>query len=233
MILCKHGLLLLLNVELKSSGFRHISSLNMDLPDQECPANLKLTKSGSLRLCGKTTDGPGCDSVVIPAHGQYYDSVCGRLKGYQYASTDAFLSGNIDGPYVDGVSITHGQNPRKHVWTFASGLVRYDQYDRGLKPATCPGVGGTPQPAFVADNYYCSSGNPITQNWAHILYDNPLWTSPALNCQCSAAKCYGDALLFCVKLPEATKDDLELRICTDQVLADEDIRIESFDFYTK
>ena len=28
----------------------------------------------------------------------------------------------IDIPYVDGVSITHGASPRKHIWTYAAGL---------------------------------------------------------------------------------------------------------------
>ena len=38
---------------------------------------------------------------------------------YQFASTDAFgLRTNdtsIDSNYVDGVSLTHGNNPRKHL----------------------------------------------------------------------------------------------------------------------
>ena len=205
----------------------------MAIPDRTCPANLKLTKSGPLRVCGKTTNGPGCDSVVIHTYGKKYQNVCGRVRGYQYTSTDAFRRfggtyATIDDPYVDGVSITYGY-PRKHVWTFASGIVQYAQRD-DLKHVTCPAVGGTLQPEFVANNYFCSSGNPA-QGWFGILYDTPLWSSPAGNCQ--GSECHGDPLLFCVKLPEPTTDDLELRICTDQHLADEDVRIESFDFFIK
>lgn len=140
---------------------------------------------------------------------------------------------DIDDPYVDGVSITHGHHPRKHVWTLASGIVQYTE-DHHLKKTTCPGVGGNPQQTFVANNYYCSSGNP-TRSWSRTLYDLPLWSSLALNCQCSDHERYGNAPLFCVKLPETTRDGLELRICTDQSLDDEDVRIdhESFDFYIK
>ena len=29
---------------------------------------------------------------------------------------------NIDGNYVDGISLTHGRNPREHIWTFAGAL---------------------------------------------------------------------------------------------------------------
>ena len=204
----------------------------MAVPGQTCPANLRLKTSGSLRFCGKATNGPSCDSVVISANGQSYHEVCGSVRGYQYASTDGFrrygTSSTINSPYVDGVSITHGQNPRKHVWTFASGLIQFKS--NGNKASTCPGVGGTLPPTFVADDYFCSSGNPA-QNWLHTLYDRPLWSSPAGNCQ--GSECYGDTLLFCVRLQEPTYDNLELRICTDQSLPDEDIRIESYDFYIK
>ena len=204
----------------------------MAVPGQTCPANLRLKTSGPLRLCGKATDGPSCDSVVIPTNGQSYWEVCGSVRGYQYYSTDSFRRfgalSNIDSPYVDGVSITYGQNPRKHVWTFASGLIQFTQ--SSYKQYTCPGVGGTLPPAFVADDYFCSSGNPA-QNWLPIVYDRPLWSSPAGNCQ--GSECYGDTLMFCVRLQEPTYDNLELRICTDQDMANEEVRIESYDFYIK
>ena len=43
----------------------------------------------------------------------------------QFGSPDAFVChGNctIDSRYVDGVSITHGASPRKHIWTYAAGV---------------------------------------------------------------------------------------------------------------
>ena len=57
------------------------------------------------------------------------------MRGYQYVSPDGFPSNigsrvlvhnpNIDNIYVDGVSITYGSNPRKHVWTLAVGFDDY------------------------------------------------------------------------------------------------------------
>jgi hypothetical protein len=52
--------------------------------------------------------------------------VCGKIRAYQYATPDSFglrdTHGQvIDGNYVDGVSLTHG-NPKHHLWTFAASL---------------------------------------------------------------------------------------------------------------
>ena len=120
-------------------------------PIQNCPDSLELVMYGSHQLCGKKTDRGACDSIMIPLNGQAtYTQVRGRLKGFQFGSIDAFTSrtGSIDGIYIDGVSITYGQNPRKHVWSFG---VCQSQYwtDR----STCPGTGyGNAQPMFVRNN---------------------------------------------------------------------------------
>lgn len=39
----------------------------------------------------------------------------------------------IDGAYVDGLSITHGINPRHHIWTYAAG-----NSENGTHDANCP-----------------------------------------------------------------------------------------------
>ena len=45
--------------------------------------------------------------------------------------------------------------------------------------------------------------------------------------------CEDDDLFFCVNLPEPTTDNLEIRVCADEGTGNEDIRIESMDFYTR
>ena len=49
--------------------------------------------------------------------------MCGRVIGYQFESPDAFYHdhalGNINQPYMDGISVTYG-SPRTHIWTFAA-----------------------------------------------------------------------------------------------------------------
>ena len=86
----------------------------------------------------------------------------GRVRGYQYASPDAFngMYEDIDDPYVDGVSITHGQNPRQHIYTFASASRSSASPSTGK--GTCPNSGyGNAAPDFVASNYICDSGMMI------------------------------------------------------------------------
>ena len=67
-----------------------------------------------------------CNSATFPTQG---NQVCGRIIGYQFGQPGAFVVGNIndpqtiDGPYVDGVSLTYG-NPQQHIWTFANALIR-------------------------------------------------------------------------------------------------------------
>ena len=162
---------------------------------------------------------------MIPIGGQSYTEVHGRMIAYQYASPDAFNVGSpgINGPYVDGISITYG-SPRKHVWTLGAGVYSYRNHG-----STCPGTGyGRPQPNFVANHYFCTSGN-FNNGWAHKLNDVPLWSTTTGDCDRSAH----DVPYFCAKLPQATTEDLELRICTNQALADEDIQIESINIYVR
>ena len=95
----------------------------MTVTAQSCPDALQLHTSDSLQLCGKT--GRGCDSIKINVSGQSYQQVRGTVKAYQFGTTDGFLrwaggspiggSDDIESAYVDGISITHGQSPRKHV----------------------------------------------------------------------------------------------------------------------
>ena len=221
--------------EVQSSGFHHIYSLNMAIPGQCCPDALKLHTHNSLRLCGKKTKA-NCDSIIISTGGQTYQEVRGKAKAYQFGSPDGFSTRGdsaIESNYVDGISITHGKSPRKHIWTYAIG---FRQYRAGTpNPSTCPSTGGgRAPPGFVGDDHFCSSansGNPGQErsDWAPVLYPTPLWS----NIQGDCSDCGGNDLFFCVKLPRPTTDDLEVRICTDEDLGNEDIHIESMDFYIR
>ena len=197
-------------------------------PDQNCPDSLELKMYGSRRLCGKKTVGGACESITIPVNGQSYSQVRGRVQGLQFGTPDAFASGgsNIDGIYVDGVSITYGQSPRKHVWSFGAGLNQY----RAIAN-TCPGTGyGSPQPAFVANNYYCTSGNPSPDTYEFKVYDTPLWSTMNGICGHCNTNIY-EVPFFCTRLPQSTVDDLEVRVCCDEALSNEDILLESIELY--
>lgn len=216
-----------------AAGFRHIYSLDIKDLGQSCPENWTLSTTNSMRMCGKKTERNTCDSLVISTHGQAYTSVRGRIRAFQFGSPDAFMVSttepSIDDAYVDGISITHGQNPRKHVFTLGVGVVQYHMGPGDRQKFTCPNTGhGNPQPAFVADKYFCSSGvSSLEIQPGELFSDTPLWTDGV---KCDDCMC---PRTFCVNLGEQTTDDLELRICTDEALSNEDVRIEMIDLWIK
>ena len=78
-------------------------------------------------------------STTFPVHGIEYSQVYGRVIGYQDKTPDAFSpyydnrSLTIDDSYVNGISLTHGQSLRQHIWTFAA-AVDEERSD----PLVCP-----------------------------------------------------------------------------------------------
>ena len=111
--------------------------------------------------------------------------VCGQLRGCQYQSPDGFAHGNnnIDSCYVDGISITYGSSPRKHIWTYAGGLISDNvPYSGGCCPCNSDNpIAHLYKPNFIGDDYYCESGIPPyvsgnTHRWQPVLYVNDtLW----------------------------------------------------------
>ena len=214
----------------QSSGFDHIYQLDMTVPHHNCPDVLELHTFNSLRVCGRKLGPTKCNSIQIPTNGISYQQVRGRVRAYQFGSPDAFTTSNrdsTDANYVDGIIITHGNSPRKHIWTYAIGLFYRDSI------YSCPSTGsGTAPPAFVGRNYFCSSGNPGNsggnRGWEPVFYPTQLWS----NIQGDCSDC-GNDLFFCVQLPQPTMDNLEVRVCTDEDLTNEDVLIESMDFYIR
>uniref|UniRef100_A0A1X7TEA5 Uncharacterized protein n=1 Tax=Amphimedon queenslandica TaxID=400682 RepID=A0A1X7TEA5_AMPQE len=63
----------------------------------------------------------GCRSNAFQTNGISYSQICGKVVGYQKGRSNGVNSGNVNNPYIDGVSITRG-SPRKHVWSYIAGL---------------------------------------------------------------------------------------------------------------
>ena len=170
-------------------------------------------------------------SHIHYTYGVQYQQVCGRVRGYQFRSPDAFhttysWSCTTDDSYVDGIGITHGCRPRKHIWTYAAGLTENSTYI-----FNCPCSGGRAPPNFVGSDYYCESGLN-TGPWDYVLYSNdPLWDGQS--CRGLEHTCCNPQGLpwFCKMLSQPTTDDLELRICADQNDPDEDTPIELVQIY--
>ena len=166
---------------------------------------------------------------------QLLSCVCRRLRGYQYGGPDAFNASiieqytSVDSNYVDGASITYGSNPRKHVWTYASGVVEYLNHKY-----SCPcNTGSTYQaPPFVSGDYYCESGRATaTQHHNHydLLWDGQQCTGLEAPC-CT----HPNMPWFIKTLSETTTENIELRLCgDDSPTADEDVPIELIELYVQ
>ena len=218
-----------------------VANLDMTDPTQNCPDEFRQvimnrTTGPPLRMCGRS--GPaGCVSTIFPTHGIEYSRVCGRVIGYQYSTPDAFLAYinginiTIDSVYVDGVSLTHGQSPRQHIWTFVSAV---DESQAHGTHNSCPCVDpGRPFvfeiPPFIGQDYFCDSGNGGRVSY-DTFFNDPLWDGQG--CRRTSACCeFNNPPWFCKQLPQPTTDDIELRLCHDELSQNEDILIDTVELY--
>ena len=219
----------------EEGGWTRVAYVNMTEPGTTCPSGL--TQTGYINInhdvCGRPNPSSApCDSTFFSAYSINYARICGQVRGYQFASPDVFFSGinDIDSYYVDGVSITYGSNPRQHIWTYAAGV-----YETRLDSG-CPcnnGSSATPPPSFVGNDYYCESGLNDPP-WSYILYaDDPLWDGQ--NCNGPESTCCTNPNMpwFLKTLDETTTDNIELRVCNDQSLPDEDTPLDIIEMYVK
>ena len=218
-------------------GWMKVTSLDMKEATNSCPSGLK-TLTSPRRLCGINTNGAGCSSAYLNVHGVNYSRVCGKIIGYQQKTPDAFgpyyhnRALTIDQGYVDGISLTHGQNPRKHIWTFAAALHEVLQHPKFLCPCTNIHNHLTiPIPPYVGNDYFCDTGS--SQNYEVRFYpDDPLWDGQGcgqLNTCCS----FNNPPWFMKQLPASTHDNIEMRLCSDQSRPNEDIVFETLDLYVQ
>ena len=142
--------------------WKMVGYLDMTDPTQQCPDSWQKISSPR-SSCGKKSTAP-CDSLNITTSGASYQTVCGRFRGYQKGSPDAFrklnetIERNIETYYVDGVTVTYGSpGDRHHVYTYAAGLTETTKL---AQRESCPCAGGDSPPLFVGSDYYCESGNP-------------------------------------------------------------------------
>ena len=213
------------------SGWRRLVFLNMTDPDQTCPDSWRLYKQNSIRACGRQPSHTAtCDSLKLGTDGYAYNQVCGRIKGYQYASPDGLAviqhDGTIDSVYVDGVSITYGMAPRKHIWTLYAGV-------REFSFGCCTNVYAAPE--FVESNYFCDTGNPTNTLWSSVLFtEYPLWDGIA-GCVTSTTCCAPQSgpWFHAILSPVPTTDDVEIRICGGEGVINEDTPLELVEIYIK
>ena len=212
-------------------GWRRVAFFDMTDTSYNCPTGLNLT-SYPRRTCGKSYR--GCSSTAFSAGGLPYSRVCGRMRGYQFGSTNAFHPyQGIDSYYVDGVSLTHGSaGSRQHIWTFAAGLSEMT-INNPSSNCPCDTASQNVAPAFVGSDYFCESGLHSEWSGVLILYSGDvLWDGQ--DCTSTSTCCqFNNPPWFTKNLPTATTDDIELRICTSNVPSLEDVPLELIELYVQ
>ena len=215
-----------------TGGWVRVGYLDMTDSSHQCPSGFTEHSDSNIRTCRWTGTSAGCGSVMMDVPYQY-SRVCGRVRAYQVSTTNAFQgrsSPSIDSNYVDGVSLTHG-SPRQHIWTFVSGL---QKDNRDHYASLCPCNGGTTfPPAFVGDDYFCDSGNPLhrqTPSNPTVYSDDPLWDGDG--CEPTNTCCrFNDPPWFHKQLSDLITDDIEMRVCTDEGADNENVYIENVEIY--
>ena len=211
-------------------GWTRLAYLDMSDATQSCPSGFRLYQSGGVRACGRPVSNNGsCVSVQFPSNDISYSQVCGRVVGYQYGSPDAVYDfhgsnrNNLNGDYIDGVSITHG-SPRQHVWTLMA--------DNGAP--NCPCASNNLPQSFIGNHYYCEAASTSCCGNTSLYTSDPLWDGQG---------CYSSETACCSApgLPwfhrdygnTTTTDYIELRVCADQETTDEDAPVSFYEIYVK
>ena len=185
-----------------TGGWMRVAHLNMTDTNQHCPSGFRLITSPK-RTCG--TPGQRCVSTTFPLNGVKYSRVCGKIIGYQYYTPDAFhpyyydRSRTVDDQYVDGVSLTHGQSPRTHIWTFAAAV---DEIQSGQYVCPCTKTNSFftgVVPPFIQGDYFCDTGSRYSRQ-ARWYYTDPLWDGSG--CGPTSSCCgFNNPPWFCKQLP--------------------------------
>ena len=169
----------------------------------------------------------------------YNTHVCGKIIGYQQKTPDAFFPYysnrrlTIDDGYVDGISLAHGRNPRKHIWTFAAALHEVITSNREY---ICPCTNihnpvSIPIPPYVGSDYFCDTASE--SHYEFKFYPNdPLWDGQGcgrLNTCCA----FNNPPWFMKELASPTSEDIEMRLCANYGRSDEDIPVETVELFVQ
>jgi hypothetical protein len=135
--------------------------------------------------------------------------VCGRIRAFKTGNPDGFTPYGVreQNPTIDGNYVDGVSlthgRPHQHIWTFAA----------CPSGCTCGGV-----PMFVGTHYFCDSN---TELWRR--------------CPSSSNLCcsFNNPPWFYRELSQPTTDDIEMRVCRDEVRWNEDIQIQAIDLYVQ
>lgn len=220
-------------------GMAQIVHVNYSSNGVSCPEELKTVnvQNSKKTLCGRKTPTLGCSSVHFSTKGIKYSKVCGRIIGYQHGSPNGFYwydknrHFTINDIYVDGVILTYTNatnNQRQHIWTFAAALDEMDRQNLNFA-CECTNSGSSPVlPSFVQNNYFCETGSRELFQYDRMYLDDPLWDGKGCG---DKSSCCNNNGIFCTELPESTTASIELSICANENLTNEDTPLEFVELY--
>ena len=104
----------------------------------------------------------------------------------------------------------------------------------GFPASICPCNSNvnTQVPSFLGNGYYCETGNNVELSFSYdALYTNdPLWDGQ--QCGGEAPCCTHPNMPWFIKtLNETTSEDIELRVCADGTISNEDILTEVVELF--
>ena len=86
-------------------------------------------------------------------------------------------------------------------------------------------------PPYVGNDYFCDSGRNNTGASRTYFTNDPLWDGAG----CVSGSCctFNSPPWFCKNLSTPTTDDIQLRLCLNQEISDEDTPLEVVELYVK
>ena len=216
-----------------TGGWMRVAELDMTNSSHQCPSGLRQRNDSNNRTCVRDSDSPGCSSVTFSSATLEYSRVCGKVIAYQSGTADTFAGHSnptIDTNYLDGVSLTHGNNPREHIWTFVASLHEDTTHAILNCPCTTRTRFGSQPPAFVGNDYFCDTGVRGTALVGIFYGADPLWDGAGCGPRSTCCD-LNNPPWFYKQLPQPTTDDIEMRVCRDEDASNEDIAIEMVEIY--
>ena len=202
-----------------TGGWMRVANIDMTNSSQYCPSGLSLISSPK-RVCDSTST--GCVSTEFDVHGVQYSHICGRVIAYQNRVPLGFhyQSRGIDADYVYGVSLTHGQNPREHIWTFAGASDESTEFAHTFKcPCINTNINPPPTvPSFIGSDYFCDTALNVSYISVPAAFQaaDPLWDGEgcgSFNTCCQDPQREVNPPWFVKTFSSPTSDNIEMRMC--------------------
>ena len=212
-----------------TGGWTRVAGFNFRDENTPCLNGFKRRNDSRNSLtCGIGSSSGSCSSMNFDTYSIPYTQVCGMVLAYQHGTPEAFNHNeSIDSNYVDGVSLTYGSHPRKHIWSFASGSDAHPHSNCQCSNHSNADI--PPAPSFVGSHYFCEVKDSSSSLFVG---DDPLWDGQG--CQLSSVCCsFNNPPWFYRQLSGPVTADIEMRVCADQSRQDEDIALAMVEIFVQ